>query len=136
MTITLITLGVFFYLQDKDPATASNIGWLPLTSLCIYIIAFALGFGPIPWLMMSEVCSKEIGAIVSPLSGAFNWSLAFIITVTFTSIKEAIGIGQTFWIYAGFSLVGTIFVFLVVPETKGKSMADIQRLLSGEKTIK
>lgn len=135
MTITLIALGVFFYIQDSDPESAKNMGWLPLTSLCVYMVAFALGFGPIPWLAMSEVLPKEISAIVGSVSGAFNWLLAFLITATFNSISEAIGIGQTFWIFAGFSLVGIIFVFLVIPETKGKSMADIQRMLSGEKVV-
>lgn len=135
MTLTLTAIGVFFYIQDTDPETAQNIGWLPLTSLCIYIIAFALGFGPLPWLIMSEVMPKDLNTIASPITAAFNWSLAFLITATFNTISDGIGIGQTFWIFAALSLLGTIFVFLVVPETKGKSMADIQRMLSGEKSI-
>lgn len=135
MTIMLIALGVFFYIQDTDKETAENIGWLPLTSLCIYIIAFALGFGPIPWIIASEVYSKEMSPIASPLSGAFNWGLAFVITATFNSISKGIGIGQTFWIFAGLSALGTAFVLFVVPETKGKSMREIQRMLNGEKVI-
>lgn len=135
MTISLTALGVFFFIQESDSKAASELGWLPLSSLCLYIIAFALGFGPIPWLMLSEVYSKEVNAIASPLSGAFNWSLAFLITATFGTISSGIGIGPTFWIFAGLSVVGTIFVFLVVPETKGKSMIEIQRMLAGEKDV-
>jgi Sugar (and other) transporter len=135
MTLTLTALGVFFFIQKSDPEAAKNIGWLPLTSLCIYIIAFALGFGPITWLMMSEVLSKEINSIVGPICGALNWSLAFVITATFTSISDGIGIGPTFWIFASLSGLGTLFVFFIIPETKGKSMTEIQRMLSGEKTI-
>lgn len=135
MTATLIAIGVFFYIQNNDEAAAKNIGWLPITSLCIYIVAFALGFGPVPWIIASEVYSKEISAIAGPVSGAFNWALAFVITATFNSISEGIGIGQTFWIFAGLSVLGTIFVIFVVPETKGKSLAEIQRMLSGEKII-
>lgn len=133
MTVTLTALGVFFYIQDNNPEQAENIGWLPITSLCVYMVAFALGFGPISWLMMSEVLSNEINAIVSPICGAFNWGLAFLITATLISISDAIGIGQTFWIFAGISLVGTIFTVLLIPETKGKSLTEIQRMLSGEK---
>lgn len=135
MTLMLVALGVFFFIQDRDLETAKSISWLPITSLCVYIVAFALGFGPIPWLMMSEVLAKEISTVVGPVSGAFNWGLAFLITATFQMIKDSIGIGQTFWIFAGLSIIGTIFVLLVVPETKGKSMAEIQRMLNGEKAI-
>lgn len=135
MTLMLVALGVFFYILDNKPETADNIGWLPISSLCIYIIAFALGFGPVPWIIASEVYSKEISPIAAPVSGAFNWALAFLITVTFRSISNGIGTGQTFWIFAGLSLLGTIFVTLVVPETKGKTIAEIQRMLGGEKTI-
>lgn len=133
MTLTLISLGVFFYIADNNLEIAETLGWLPLTSLCVYLIAFAIGYGPVPWLMLSEIYSTEYNAFASPITGAFNWTLAFIITVTFGSISNAIGIGQTFWIFAGLSVLGTIFTFLFVPETKGKSMADIQRMLNGEK---
>jgi MFS family permease len=133
MTLTLIALGVFFYIADNDKELAESLSWLPLTSLCVYLIAFALGYGPIPWLMLSEIYSKEYNALASPLTGAFNWSLAFVITLTFGMISDAIGIGQTFWVFAGLSVIGTIFTFLFVPETKGKSMTEIQQMLNGEK---
>lgn len=132
MTLTLIALGIFFYIADNDPPMAKSLGWLPLTSLCVYLVFFAIGYGPVPWLMLSEIYSKEYNAVASPVTGAFNWTLAFVITVTFGSISSSIGIGQTFWIFAGLSVIGTIFTFLVVPETKGKSMTDIQKILSGE----
>lgn len=133
MTVTLIAFGVFFYLAEVDPMTAESINWLPLTSLCAYLVFFALGYGPVVWVMLSEIYSKEYNFIASPISGAFNWSLAFVITVTFGSISEAIGIGMTFWMFAALSALGTIFTFAFVPETKGKSINDIQRMLSGEK---
>lgn len=83
--------------------------------------------------MLSEIYSKEYNAVASPISGAFNWGLAFIITLSFGSISNAIGIGQTFWGFAVLSIVGTIFTFLMVPETKGKSISDIQNILNGDK---
>lgn len=135
MTITLIALGIFFFIQASDAEAAASLGWLPLTSLCVYIIAFALGFGPIPWLLISEMLSKEVGTVIGPICGAFNWFLAFLITLTFTPISSAIGIGPTFWIFAVICLIGSFFVFFVIPETKGKSMVEIQRMLGGEKDV-
>jgi SP family facilitated glucose transporter-like MFS transporter 8 len=133
MTVNLIALGVFFFIADSDPHTAESIGWLPLVSLCVYLIFFAIGYGPVPWLMLSEIYSKEYNAFASPITGAFGWTLGFVITASFGSISKAIGIGQSFWLFAALSVIGTIFTFLFVPETKGKSMNDIQRMLNGEK---
>lgn len=58
---------------------------------------------------------------------------AFVITKTFTNLKSLLGDGQTFWLFSGLSILGTVFVFFVVPETKGKSLNDIQKMLAGEK---
>jgi facilitated trehalose transporter len=133
MTLTLIALGIFFYIADNSPEDATSIGWIPLVSLCTYIIFFAIGYGPVPWLMISEVYTKEYNAIASPLSGAFNWGLAFLVTMTFTPISDAIGKGETFWLFAVLNLIGVIFTFILVPETKGKTFDEIQRMLNGEK---
>lgn len=63
-----------------------------------------------------------------------NFSLtAFVITKTFVDIVGALGRGGAFWLFSGLSLVGTVFVFFVVPETKGKSLIEIQQILGGNK---
>jgi SP family facilitated glucose transporter-like MFS transporter 8 len=115
-----------------DEETAETLGWLPLTSLCIYIISYNLGYGTGPWLVMSEVMSKDTNTIFGPFAGSFSWSMAFLITFTFNNITDLIGIGQTFWVLGGFSVVGVLFTFFVIPETKGKSMAYIQKMLENE----
>lgn len=131
----LVALGVYFFLLDSEYENIDNLTWLPLTSLCIFLVAFSIGYGPIPWLMLSEIYSKDYNAAASPISGAFNWMLAFAITATFGYLSDAIGIGPTFWMFAGLSLVGTFFSLFIVIETKAKSMTEIQRLLAGEKLI-
>ncbi len=85
--------------------------------------------------MVGEIFPADVKGFASSISGAFNWILAFIITKTFTNIRDAIGLGETFWLFSAFSVVGTVFVFFVVPETKGKSLSDIQKMLAGEKPI-
>lgn len=84
---------------------------------------------------MGELYSNDIKGIAASAAGTFNWSLAFLITSTFTAMNETFGKGQTFWIFSAFCIFGTLFVFFFVPETKGKSLADIQRILAGEKVI-
>lgn len=85
--------------------------------------------------MVGEIFPADVKGFASSICGSFNWILAFIITKTFTNLRMAIGIGQTFWLFSAFSVVGTIFVFFVVPETKGKSLSDIQKMLAGEKPM-
>lgn len=57
---------------------------------------------------------------------------AFVITKTFVNLQTAIGNGQTFWLFSGLSILGTVFVFFIVPETKGKTLSEIQKMLAGE----
>jgi len=96
-------------------------------------VTFSIGFGPVPWLMMGELFASDVKAIAAPLSGTLNWLLAFVITKTFTNLNSLLGNGQTFWLFSGLSILGTIFVFFIVPETKGKSLNEIQKMLAGEK---
>lgn len=84
---------------------------------------------------MGELFSNDVKGPASSAAGAFNWGLAFLVTKTFTPIAKDIGQGPTFFIFAGFCFVGILFTLIFVPETKGKSLADIQRMLSGEKVL-
>lgn len=130
MAISSASLGLFFVLRDCQPEIAATLWWLSLTSLCIFICGFAIGMGPIPFMMISELYSKDIKTIASPITGAFNWIVVFVLTLSFDSVTKSIGIGQTFWIFAGFSFVGIFFIAFMVPETKGKSMNEIQEMLA------
>lgn len=129
MTVMLTALGVYFYLLDEESDAVGSLSWLPLTSLCVFLIAYSIGYGPLPWLLLSEVYSKKYNAVASPATGAFSWALAFAVTSTFTLISGAIGMGATFWLFAGLSFVGIFFSYFVVIETKAKTMAEIQKIL-------
>ena len=69
MCVTIGGLGAFFYLQTVDPATADKITFLPIACLCVFIAAFSLGYGGIPWLMMSELMAPEVKAISNSIAG-------------------------------------------------------------------
>lgn len=86
-------------------------------------------------LFIGEIYSKELSTFVSPFIGFFNWMFAFIITISFRPIAELISTGPTFWIFSGASFVGILFTFFIIPETKGKSMSDIQKMLAGDKNV-
>ena len=132
MAICSLLLGIFFYLKDEKHDDTSSYGWLPLLSVCVFITVFSLGFGPIPWMMIGELFPPQIKGIASSLSCLLNWFLAFIVTKLYQDLSIAVGSYTTFWIFAGISAVGTVMVFFFLPETKGKSMDEIQRELGAE----
>uniref|UniRef100_A0A1Q3FK71 Facilitated trehalose transporter Tret1 n=2 Tax=Culex tarsalis TaxID=7177 RepID=A0A1Q3FK71_CULTA len=127
----LVVLGVYFKLQ-ADKADVSGIGWLPLASVVMFIISFSLGFGPIPWMMMGELCAPDVKGLASALTVMFNWSLVFLVTKTFGTMQDTLGADWTFWFFGFWMAVGTLYVFFKVPETKGKTNAEIQALLGGK----
>lgn len=134
MAICCILLGVYFYIA-KDPSnkdTVNNLSWLPLFSLCVFIAAFALGFGPIPWMIIGELFPPGIKGIAGSISGTFNWILAFVVTKTFTLMSDDV----PFWVYGGFSIAGIVYIFFFVPETKGKSLTQIQQMLGNDTNVK
>lgn len=133
MAISTILLAVYFQLKEDDPAQVNDLGWLPVLAVCLFIAMFSIGFGPIPWLMVGELFANNVKAYVSPLAGVFNWLLAFLVTKIFTNLRDGLGNAGVFWLFSGLSLLGTVFVFFLVPETKGITLPEIQRLLSGEK---
>ncbi|XP_001664195.2 facilitated trehalose transporter Tret1-2 homolog [Aedes aegypti] len=133
MAISTILLAVYFQLMEKDATLLKNLEWLPTLAVCLFITMFSIGYGPIPWLMVGELFANNAKAYVSPLVGVFTWTLAFLITKIFPYLPDALGIAGVFWLFSGLSLVGTVFVFFIVPETKGIALEDIQRMLSDEK---
>ncbi|XP_037869679.1 facilitated trehalose transporter Tret1 isoform X4 [Bombyx mori] len=132
MCLCSTALGVFFFLQSthgENSDIVQSLFWLPLLSLSLFIIAFSLGFGPIPWMMAGDLCNIDIKAFVGSTAGTLNWLLSFTVTSTFLALNTAIGSGQVFWMFAGIMLIGFVFIFFVIPETKGKSLQEIQVML-------
>ncbi|CAG5095768.1 Similar to Tret1: Facilitated trehalose transporter Tret1 (Culex quinquefasciatus) [Cotesia congregata] len=130
MIITLMTLATFLYLKDSH-FDVSNFGWLPLACIIIYIIAFSMGFGPIPWLMMGEILPAKIRGGAASITTGFNWFCAFLVTKTFQNIIELMKITGAFWMYGGICVLGLLFVILFVPETSGRSLEEIEKKLRG-----
>lgn len=136
MAIGLIILGVFYTLSERwlvSPHTLVSLGFMPLLGLLLFITAFPLGSGPIPFMLMAELLPPEIKDVAAAAAVTFNWFTAFLITNFYFDIKQAIGGDTIFYIFAVVCVVAGIFVFFVIPETKGKSFYKIQKELSGTK---
>ncbi|XP_014203272.1 facilitated trehalose transporter Tret1-like [Copidosoma floridanum] len=135
MGLSLTTLGLFFKLQEAESDT-SNLGWLPLASLVLFMIAFSIGMGPIPWMLMGEMFTAELKGSASSLAVTLNWFLVFLVTKTYPTLKDVFHASGAFWIFAVVMYLATAFILFVVPETKGKSIQEVQDLLLGRKKNK
>lgn len=133
VTITMFVLGAFFTLKnrtDVGESVITKLEFVPVSALCIFIIAYSIGLGPIPWVISSEIFPTEIKSITSSTAGTCNWFLAFILTRFFLQVSNYIGQDSTFYIFGSASMIGIFFVYIFVPETKGKSIIEIQAILN------
>ncbi|XP_046483699.1 facilitated trehalose transporter Tret1 [Neodiprion pinetum] len=126
LALCLFLLGLYFKLD------LNGIGWLPFVSLTTFMIAFSLGYGPIPWMMMGELFPPETKGTASVLAVMVNWSTSFLVTKFFSPLKATFGEGITFWIFTVLMVSATIFGYFIVPETRGKSLQQIQDELNGK----
>ncbi|KAH8401914.1 hypothetical protein KR009_008665 [Drosophila setifemur] len=136
MTVTTALMGLYFQLSESSPGSMDNYGWLPITSICVFIVFFSIGFGPVPWLVMAELFSEDVKSVAGSIAGTCNWLSAFMVTLLFPILKESIGPGPTFWIFTVIAVLAFFYSLFFVPETKGKTILEIQQMLSGEKVIK
>lgn len=75
MALCTLLLGIYFFMKQNDESSVSSMGWLPIVSMCVFIVAFSIGFGPVPWCMVGELFASDVKAIAAPLAGTFNWLL-------------------------------------------------------------
>jgi len=84
---------------------------------------------------MPEILPSEIKGIAGSIACVVNWVCAFLVTKFFSNLVAAFGSGITFWIFAAVSAVGVVFSWHL-PETKGKSFEEIQKMLAGDEKVK
>ncbi|UYV71779.1 SLC2A8 [Cordylochernes scorpioides] len=89
--LTLAALGTYYYLsQVVDPSYHTSLSWLPLVSAAGFLIIFSIGFGPVPWLMMSELFPLRMRGLFSGIATAFNWTCVFIVTKEFEDTRQGL----------------------------------------------
>ena len=131
--LSLIGLGVFFKINDQldvynTPTHYSpHASWLAFTCLLIFMGGFGLGWGPIPFLVMSEIVPTCARGTVGGIGAALNWTTSFLVTYLFHDLNKAFSYYGTFWLYAGFGLASLIFVAVLLPETKGRTLEKIEQ---------
>ncbi|ELY88310.1 sugar porter family MFS transporter [Natrialba taiwanensis] len=122
MTATLGIAGLVYYL----PGLSGGLGVLATGSLMLYVAFFAIGLGPAFWLLISEIYPMEVRGIAMGVVTVLNWAANLLISLTFLRLVDVIGQSGTFWLYGILSLVALVFCYRLVPETKGRSLEEIE----------
>lgn len=128
MTASLLLVSVAFFLEEwvsKNSHLHSTLGILSLVGLVAFAIAFSLGVGAIPWIIMSEILPINIKGLAGSIATLLNWMTSWVVTMTANLLLEWSS-GGTFAIYAVVSALTVVFVTLWVPETKGRTLEEIQ----------
>jgi SP family arabinose:H+ symporter-like MFS transporter len=103
---------------------------LMLASILLYVAFFALGMGPGPWLIISEIFPTKVRGRAASIATSTLWSGTLLVTLTFLSLVKVLSLWGTFAIYGALSFVCLIFVWKMVPETKGRTLEQIQQTWS------
>jgi SP family galactose:H+ symporter-like MFS transporter len=120
--LALIVLGIAFYLHQL----ASIVGYIAIGSLAVYVGSFAIGLGPVFWLMISEIYPLKVRGSAMSIATVANWGFNLIVALTFLTLVGALGRPETFWLYAVIGVAAWVFILRLVPETKGKTLEEIE----------
>ncbi|XP_038597746.1 solute carrier family 2, facilitated glucose transporter member 12 [Tachyglossus aculeatus] len=110
--------------------------WLSLASLLVYVAAFSIGLGPMSWLVLSEIFPGGIRGRAMALTSSMNWSINLLVSLTFLTITDLIGLPWVCFIYTIMSLASLVFVVVFIPETKGYSLEQISMELAKADYVK
>jgi SP family galactose:H+ symporter-like MFS transporter len=131
MVASLGVLGYAFY----APTHGHSFATVAVVTLMCYVAAFAISLGPIFWLLIAEIYPLKIRGSAEGVAAGANWAANFAVSVTFLTLVESIGASWSFWLYAGLAVAAWIFSFLLVPETKGRSLEEIEAAWRAKKGI-
>jgi MFS transporter, SP family, galactose:H+ symporter len=121
MLVTLVLLGLSF--------VADWPSQISLLFILLYIVAFAIGMGPIFWVLVGEIFPTEDRAQGTSLASTFNWTANFAVSLAFLPLIAAIGQGETFWLFAVVCVFAIWFTGRYVPETKNREFLEVDEEL-------
>ncbi|CAN0905858.1 Sugar transporter ERD6-like 6 [Linum grandiflorum] len=128
MTLSILLVAVSFIAKDfvsVDSSAHNVLGILSVAGVLSMVVTFSLGMGAIPWVIMSEILPVNIKGLAGSIATLANWFIVWLVTVT-ANLLLTWSPGGTFLIYTAVSGFAVAFVALWVPETKGRTLEEIQ----------
>ncbi|MCP2340880.1 sugar porter family MFS transporter [Actinomadura rupiterrae] len=130
MAVTLCTMAVCFQtapIVDGNPKLGHIAGPVALVAANLYVFGFASTWGPVVWVMLGEMFNNFIRAAALAVAAAAQWIANWLITVTFPWLS-GISLGLAYGLYTAFAALAFVFVWRMVPETKGRELEDMDKL--------
>jgi len=124
LLISHILMGLCFY--------TGITGWYVFALALIAIAFFAATLGPCAWVIISEIFPNSMRGIGMSIAVLSLWVANFVLSFTFPILRDTLGPAGTFWIYGGICFVGILYIQKNIPETKGKSLEELEVELLGE----
>ncbi|XP_025833334.1 facilitated trehalose transporter Tret1-like [Agrilus planipennis] len=137
-SISMLSLGLYFYLQDATSYNIDAISWLPVTSLVLFQVFVAIGILSIHYVIASELYPINIKAVAVSSVTLLAQTLGIGLQFAFQPLSEIVGEYTCLWFFSFCCFLGFLFGLFILPETKGKSFDEIQMLLNrrkGEKVV-
>jgi len=122
MIVTLAVLAFSFHANTQS----TNLARTAVICLMGYIASFAISLGPIFWLLIAEIYPLRIRGLAEGTAATFNWGSNLVVSLTFLTLLEKLGASLTFALYAFFSVASWLFSYHFVPETKGRTLEQIE----------
>ncbi|HEY2468646.1 MAG TPA: sugar porter family MFS transporter [Terracidiphilus sp.] len=119
MAVSLLLFVIALQIPGVSPS-------IILTCILAYVAFFAFAMGPIPWVVISEIFPNKIRGRAASIATSTLWTSTLIVTFTFLSLIHGIGVSGTFMVYAFLCVVSFVFILKMVPETRGKTLEQIQ----------
>ena len=127
MVVGLAVLGALFV----GGVNGTTEAVLATAALCFYIGSFAIGLGPVFWLLIGELFPLNVRGQAASVATMANWVANLAVAVSYLSVIAAIGAPATFWTYGALTVVSLLYMVRAVPETKGRSLSEIEKDLGG-----
>ncbi|XP_045780669.1 facilitated trehalose transporter Tret1-like [Maniola jurtina] len=128
-SLSMFTLGLYFYLDLIGNPIVNNLKWLPLVVLILFYISYDSGLGIIPNTLMGEMFTTNVRSKGSTVTMTTSWLCGFLVSTAFGALLETVGGHVAFWFFSCVCACAVVFTIFFVPETKGKTLLEIQEAL-------
>ncbi|XP_014251294.1 facilitated trehalose transporter Tret1-2 homolog [Cimex lectularius] len=135
MGVSLSLLSLYFYALSVK-FDVSRFNWLPVICLSVHVVAYALGAGPVPYVVMSDTLAPEIRGLATSVIILWGMIFSFMSVQIFPFLVTTIGSHGSFLFFAGFCFVGVVFTWALVPETKGVPLEQVLARLNRKPAIR
>jgi sugar porter (SP) family MFS transporter len=125
MAVGMLVVALTFVIGGSQ--LHGGYAYIAIAGLLLYTGSFAIGLGPVFWLLISEIYPVKIRGQAMSVATMANWGANFVVAVSFLTLLSAIGNAGTFFLFAGLSVVALVYFQQQVPETKNRSLQDIER---------